>query len=270
MHRKAVSPTRRAGQHRRRWRRWSASAPAQILDSPADRRGVRLGRPGVEGADGDDAGHAVRLPVRGAPQADLLVGHDHQPAGPRAGEELGAQGARRSIECFGAFNGLWNERVNAEPAIDLISMLAHGPATRDMDRCEYYQGNVVPADHRRQRHHPEHHLRQRLRAEQEPRPVRQAARQPGADPARWSPRPSAGRRRWRTWPRTATRDVELGGKTIRQGRPGGHVVRLGQPRRERDRRARTPTSSTASGRASTCRSASASTAASATAWPRCS
>ena len=58
----------------------------------ADRRGVRLGRPGVEGADGDDAGHAVRLPVRGAPQAALLVGHDHEPAGPRAGRELAAEG----------------------------------------------------------------------------------------------------------------------------------------------------------------------------------
>ena len=37
------------------------------------------------------------------------------------------------FECFGAFQELWNQRVNAEPGNDLISMLAHNPATRTMD-----------------------------------------------------------------------------------------------------------------------------------------
>jgi len=46
------------------------------------------------------------------------------------------------FECFNAFQELWNQRVNAEPANDLISMLAHNPATRDMP-METYQGNVV-------------------------------------------------------------------------------------------------------------------------------
>ena len=46
------------------------------------------------------------------------------------------------MECFGAFNELWNQRVNAEPGNDLISMLAHNPATRDMP-METYHGNVV-------------------------------------------------------------------------------------------------------------------------------
>ncbi len=46
------------------------------------------------------------------------------------------------FECFGAFGELWNQRVNAEPSIDLISMLAHNPATRDMDQ-QQYQGTVV-------------------------------------------------------------------------------------------------------------------------------
>ncbi|HEY1633038.1 MAG TPA: cytochrome P450, partial [Rhizomicrobium sp.] len=46
------------------------------------------------------------------------------------------------FECFGAFNALWNERVNAEPNIDLISMLAHNPATRNMDPNEY-NGTVI-------------------------------------------------------------------------------------------------------------------------------
>jgi cytochrome P450 len=37
---------------------------------------------------------------------------------------------------------LWNERVNAPPASDLISMLAHGEATRSMDPMEF-MGNCV-------------------------------------------------------------------------------------------------------------------------------
>jgi cytochrome P450 len=40
------------------------------------------------------------------------------------------------------FTGLWNERVNSEPTGDLISMLAHDPATRDMSPLEYF-GNVI-------------------------------------------------------------------------------------------------------------------------------
>jgi len=40
------------------------------------------------------------------------------------------------------FTRLWNERVNAEPTGDLISMLAHGEATRNMEPREYF-GNVV-------------------------------------------------------------------------------------------------------------------------------
>ena len=40
------------------------------------------------------------------------------------------------------FTGLWNEKVNAEPTSDMISMLAHHPATRTMEPREYF-GNVV-------------------------------------------------------------------------------------------------------------------------------
>ncbi|MCG9916062.1 MAG: cytochrome P450 [Phenylobacterium sp.] len=46
------------------------------------------------------------------------------------------------IEYHGYFTELWNQRVNAEPAGDLISMLAHGPETRDMSPREYF-GNIV-------------------------------------------------------------------------------------------------------------------------------
>ncbi len=45
-------------------------------------------------------------------------------------------------ECLAYFMGLWNERVNAEPRPDLISMLAHGEATRNMSAREYL-GNIV-------------------------------------------------------------------------------------------------------------------------------
>src|SRR5207237_9151123 len=46
------------------------------------------------------------------------------------------------FECVDYFSRLWNERVNAEPQGDLISMLAHGEATKNMDRMEYL-GNLI-------------------------------------------------------------------------------------------------------------------------------
>ncbi len=45
-------------------------------------------------------------------------------------------------ECAAAFTRLWNERVNAEPKNDLISMMAHSDATRQMDRDELL-GNLL-------------------------------------------------------------------------------------------------------------------------------
>ncbi len=53
--------------------------------------------------------------------------------------------ARRAelLECAEYFIGLWNERVNAtEPGNDLITMLAHGESTRNMDKMEYL-GNLL-------------------------------------------------------------------------------------------------------------------------------
>jgi cytochrome P450 len=46
------------------------------------------------------------------------------------------------MECLAAFTELWNERVNAPPAGDLISMMAHGEATRNMSPEEYL-GNLI-------------------------------------------------------------------------------------------------------------------------------
>ena len=52
---------------------------------------------------------------------------------------------RREVElqkCLAYFVGLWNQRVNAPQKFDLISMLAHAPATRDMPPREYL-GNLI-------------------------------------------------------------------------------------------------------------------------------
>ena len=64
-----------------------------------------------------------------------------------AGPETGiveSEDARRAelYECLEFFTNLWNERVNAEPNFDLISMLAHGEETRNMDPLEYL-GNLI-------------------------------------------------------------------------------------------------------------------------------
>ena len=46
------------------------------------------------------------------------------------------------LECLEYFTELWNERVNAPPRNDLISMLAHGESTKNMDPAEYL-GNLI-------------------------------------------------------------------------------------------------------------------------------
>lgn len=46
------------------------------------------------------------------------------------------------MECLAYFTGLWNERVKLPVKTDLVSMLAHGEATRNMPPMEYL-GNLV-------------------------------------------------------------------------------------------------------------------------------
>ena len=46
------------------------------------------------------------------------------------------------LECLAEFTVLWNQRVNEPPRGDLISMLAHGEATRNMTPDEYL-GNII-------------------------------------------------------------------------------------------------------------------------------
>jgi cytochrome P450 len=46
------------------------------------------------------------------------------------------------LECLMRFTEIWNERVNAPPAGDLISLMAHAEATRDQSPMEYL-GNLL-------------------------------------------------------------------------------------------------------------------------------
>jgi cytochrome P450 len=51
--------------------------------------------------------------------------------------------AQAMMECFAAFEALWNERIQRnEPNIDLISMMTRHPETRNMSR-EQYHGTVM-------------------------------------------------------------------------------------------------------------------------------
>ena len=119
------------------------------------------------------------------------------------------------MECFSAFNELWNERVNSEPKNDLISMLAHNPATRDMS-METYHGNVILLivggnDTTRNtisssvyslNKNPDQYAKLRANPDLVLSMVSETIR-------------------WQTplahMARVATRDVELGGKTIKKG-----------------------------------------------------
>lgn len=150
-------------------------------------------------------------------------------------------------ECADYFTRLWNERVNSEPTGDLISMLAHGEATRNMAPEEFLgnvlllivggndttrntmSGSVLALDQ-----NPEQ--RRKLYANQDLIPSMVS------ETIRWQT-PLAYMRR------TATRDVELGGKTIRKGdkvvmwyisgnrddtaieRPDEFIINRDQPRR---------------------------------------
>ena len=118
-------------------------------------------------------------------------------------------------ECFAYFTKLWNERVNAPPAGDLISMLAHGESTRNMPPREY-RGNVILLivgcnDTTRNtitgsvvalNENPDQYARLRAQPDLLPSMV--------SETIRWQT-PLAHMRR------TAVKDVEIGGKLIRKG-----------------------------------------------------
>ena len=63
-------------------------------------------------------------------------------AGPGGVVETEEQRQTELRECAGYFMKLWNERVNAPPRGDLVSMLAHGESTRNMTPQEFL-GNLI-------------------------------------------------------------------------------------------------------------------------------
>jgi cytochrome P450 len=137
-------------------------------------------------------------------------------ASPKSGL-IQSEEARRAelFECADYFMRLWNERVNAPPKGDLISMLAHGESTRNMDRMEFLgnlillivggndttrntiSGSVVALNL-----FPEQYDKLRQRPELIPSMV--------CETIRWQTPLAHMRRR-------AKRDIEFGGKTIHAG-----------------------------------------------------
>ena len=119
------------------------------------------------------------------------------------------------FQCVDYFTRLWNERVNAEPKGDLISMLAHGEATRNMDRMEYL-GNLIlliVGGNDTTRNTMTGSV---LAMFKNPDQLAKLKADPSLIPSMVSETI-----RWQTplayMRRTATRDVELGGKTIKKG-----------------------------------------------------
>ena len=118
-------------------------------------------------------------------------------------------------EMVARFVGLWNERLNAPPAGDLISMLCHGASTRDMDRAEYAGNlglliiggndttrNTISGSGYALNKHPREY--DRLRADPALIPAMVS------ETIRWQP-PLA------HMARTTPEDFEIGGKTIKAG-----------------------------------------------------
>ena len=118
-------------------------------------------------------------------------------------------------EMVARFTGMWNDRVNAPPSGDLISMLAHGESTRNMDRAEYAGnlGLLIIGGNDTTRNTISGSV---YALNKHPAQYRKLREDPALIPAMVSETI-----RWQTplahMARTATQDVELGGKTIKAG-----------------------------------------------------
>jgi cytochrome P450 len=118
-------------------------------------------------------------------------------------------------EAYSVFGEIWNERAGAEPRDDLISMMAHSPAMRDMSPAEFMGnlmllivgGNDTTRNSMTGSVYAMHHFPgERAKLDANPALLPSMV----SETIRWQT-PLAYMRR------TATRDVEFSGKTIRKG-----------------------------------------------------
>ena len=117
--------------------------------------------------------------------------------------------------CFDAFDALWADRVNAPPKFDLISMMAHAEATRNLSATDYHSNvvlliiggndttrNTISGSVYALNKNPDQYAKLRANPALIPAMVSETIR-------------------WQTplahMARTATQDFELGGKTIKAG-----------------------------------------------------
>ena len=119
------------------------------------------------------------------------------------------------LECAQYFKGLWDRRVNEPPKPDLISMMVHSPATRDMPYLEFL-GNLlllIVGGNDTTRNSISGGV---LALNQNPAEYRKLMADPGLVP-KMVPEII----RWQTplthMRRTALMDAEIGGKKIRKG-----------------------------------------------------
>lgn len=147
----------------------------------------------------------------------LTYWSDVATASPRPGEIVESENERQAelMKCLDYFTRLWNERVNAPPKGDLISMMAHSDATRDMSPMEYL-GNIVLLTVGGNDTTRNSITGGVLALNQNPAEYEKLRADPGLvtnmvpEIIRWQT-PLAHMRR------TATADSDLGGKTIRKG-----------------------------------------------------
>ena len=143
--------------------------------------------------------------------SDVITAPEGAPGFPATREER----KEEMMECLGYFMNLWNERVNAEPRGDLISMMAHAESTRNMEPMEYL-GNLIlliVGGNDTTRNTISGSV---LALNQNPDQYAKLKANPGLIPSMVSETI-----RWQTplahMRRTATRDVEFGGKRIKAG-----------------------------------------------------